>query len=113
MLQEWNYYFTTTMRWRNLRKITVAQVQGPSTPPASCSCGPVTSSWPRTTCTSPTWWDPPRDVRCRVLRAPLGVRPRRTKELMLTGDASTSRGHRLGMVSKIFPVDDLEERALA
>ncbi len=28
MLQEWHYYFTNTMRWRNLRKITVAQVQG-------------------------------------------------------------------------------------
>jgi enoyl-CoA hydratase len=28
MLQEWHYYFTNTLRWRNLRKITVAQVQG-------------------------------------------------------------------------------------
>jgi len=29
MLQEWHYYFNNTRRWRNLRKITVAQVQGP------------------------------------------------------------------------------------
>ena len=28
MLQEWHYYFQNTLRWRNLRKITVAQVQG-------------------------------------------------------------------------------------
>ena len=28
MLQEWHYYFENTRRWRNLRKITVAQVQG-------------------------------------------------------------------------------------
>ncbi|MHB8498344.1 MAG: enoyl-CoA hydratase-related protein, partial [Acidimicrobiales bacterium] len=28
MLQEWHYYFENTLRWRNLRKITVAQVQG-------------------------------------------------------------------------------------
>jgi len=29
MLQEWHYYFTNTLRWRNLRKITIAQVHGP------------------------------------------------------------------------------------
>ena len=26
--QEWHYYFENTLRWRNLRKITVAQVHG-------------------------------------------------------------------------------------
>jgi len=29
MLQEWHYFFQNTLRWRNLRKITVAQVHGP------------------------------------------------------------------------------------
>ena len=28
MLQEWHYYFQNTLRWRNLRKITIAQVHG-------------------------------------------------------------------------------------
>ena len=28
MLQEWHYYFENTKRWRNLRKITIAQVHG-------------------------------------------------------------------------------------
>src|SRR6516164_536131 len=28
MLQEWHYYFENTRRWRNLRKITIAQVHG-------------------------------------------------------------------------------------
>jgi len=28
MLQEWHYFFENTRRWRNLRKITIAQVQG-------------------------------------------------------------------------------------
>jgi enoyl-CoA hydratase len=28
MLQEWHFYFQNTLRWRNLRKITIAQVQG-------------------------------------------------------------------------------------
>jgi len=27
-LQEWHYFFANTMRWRNLRKITIAQVNG-------------------------------------------------------------------------------------
>ena len=28
MLQEWHYFFENTKRWRNLRKITIAQVHG-------------------------------------------------------------------------------------
>jgi enoyl-CoA hydratase len=28
LLQEWHYFFENTLRWRNLRKITVAQVHG-------------------------------------------------------------------------------------
>jgi enoyl-CoA hydratase len=28
MLQEWHYFFSNTLRWRNLRKITIAQVHG-------------------------------------------------------------------------------------
>src|SRR6201996_626137 len=28
MLGEWHYFFTNTLRWRNLRKITIAQVHG-------------------------------------------------------------------------------------
>src|SRR4051812_22684286 len=28
MLQEWHYYFQNTLRWRNLRKITIAEVHG-------------------------------------------------------------------------------------
>jgi len=29
MLQEWHHFFQNTLRWRNLRKITIAQVHGP------------------------------------------------------------------------------------
>src|SRR6201992_125953 len=28
MLQEWHYYFQNTLRWRNLRKITIGQAHG-------------------------------------------------------------------------------------
>jgi enoyl-CoA hydratase len=40
--------------------------------------------------------------------------PRKAKELMLTGDAlDVQEAHRLGMVSKIFPTDELSEKTLA
>ena len=36
--------------------------------------------------------------------------PRKTKELMLTGDSiDADEAHRLGMVSKIFPADELAD----
>jgi len=39
--------------------------------------------------------------------------PRKTKELMLTGDSlSVDEAHSLGMVSKIFPGDELSDRTL-
>src|SRR3546814_21083189 len=39
--------------------------------------------------------------------------PRKTKELMLTGDSiSVDEAHQLGMVSKIFPLDDLADRTV-
>lgn len=28
MLQEWHHFFANTRRWRDLRKITIAQVHG-------------------------------------------------------------------------------------
>ena len=43
MLQEWHYFFENTQRWRNLRKITIAQVHGDGLRRrASCSCGRAT-----------------------------------------------------------------------
>src|SRR5687768_6640908 len=85
MLQEWHYYFENTRRWRNLRKITVAQVQG--TRLGMCGLEYFAHPWE------------------------LG--PRKTKELMLTGDSiDVDEAHRLGMVSKVFPRDDLSDRTL-
>ena len=113
MLQEWHYFFENTKRWRNLRKITIAQVHG------TVYAAGLMLMW---ACDLIVAADdalrrrrrhPARHVRRRVLRAPVGVRPRKTKELMLTGDAiDAEEAHRLGMVSKVFPVDDLAERTL-
>jgi len=115
MLQEWHYFFQNTLRWRNLRKITIAQVHG------TVYAAGLMLMW-----------------ACDLIVAadnvkfadPVGVRlgmcgmeyfghpwefgPRRAKELMLTGDSlSVEEAHRIGMVSKIFPTDDLSERTVA
>ncbi len=115
MLQEWNYYFQNTLRWRNLRKITVAQVQGTVYAAGLMlmwACDLIVAA-------DNVYFADVVGTRlgmCGVeyFGHPWEFGPRRTKELMLTGDAiDVHEAHRLGMVSKIFPVDDLDERTLA
>jgi enoyl-CoA hydratase len=115
MLQEWHYFFQNTLRWRNLRKITIAQVHGDV-----YSAG-LMLMW-----------------ACDLIIAAEGTRfadvvgtrlgmcgmeyfahpwefgPRKTKELMLTGDSITAEeAYSLGMVSKIFPADQLADDTVA
>ena len=115
MLQEWHFYFQNTLRWRNLRKITVAQVQGTVYAAGLMlmwACDLIVAA-------DNVYFADVVGTRlgmCGVeyFGHPWEFGPRRTKELMLTGDAiDVQEAHRLGMVSKIFPVDDLEERTLA
>ncbi|HLN18469.1 MAG TPA: enoyl-CoA hydratase [Acidimicrobiales bacterium] len=114
MLQEWHYFFQNTLRWRNLRKITVAQVQG------TVFAAGLMLMW---ACDLIVAAD--NALFADVVGTRLGMcgveyfghpwefGPRRTKELMLTGDAlDVQEAHRLGMVSKIFPTDELSERTL-
>jgi enoyl-CoA hydratase len=114
MLQEWHYFFQNTIRWRNLRKVTVAQVQG------TVYAAGLMLMW---ACDLIVASDDAEfaDVvgtrlgMCGVeyFAHPWEFGPRRTKELMLTGDSlSVDEAHRLGMVSKVFPKDELSERTL-
>ena len=114
MLQEWHYFFQNTLRWRNLRKITVAQVQG------TVYAAGLMLMW---ACDLIVAAD---DVRfADVVGTRLGMcgveyfahpwefGPRKTKELMLTGDSiDVDEAHALGMVSKVFPRADLEANTL-
>jgi len=44
---------------------------------------------------------------------PFEFGPRKAKELLLTGDSiDAEEAHQLGMVSKVFPADELSERTL-
>jgi enoyl-CoA hydratase len=114
MLQEWHYFFENTRRWRNLRKITIGQAHG------DVYAAGLMLLW---ACDLIVAADNARfaDVvgtrlgMCGVeyFAHPWEFGPRKAKELLLTGDALTAEdAHQLGMVSKLFPADQLADRTV-
>lgn len=114
MLQEWHYFFENTRRWRNLRKITIGQAHG------DVYAAGLMLLW---ACDLIVAADTARfaDVvgtrlgMCGVeyFAHPWEFGPRKAKELLLTGDALTAEdAHQLGMVSKLFPEDELGDRTV-
>jgi enoyl-CoA hydratase len=114
-LQEWHYFFENTSRWRRLRKITLAQVHGTvySAGLMLMWCCDLILAAQDT-------------IFCDVVGTRLGMcgmeyfahpwefGPRKTKELMLTSDAiDAEEAYRLGMLTKIYPKDQLAEKTLA
>jgi enoyl-CoA hydratase/carnithine racemase len=115
MLQEWHYYFENTRRWRNLRKITIGQAHGDVYAAGLMllwSCDLIV-------CDESTRFADVVGTRlgmCGVeyFAHPWELGPRKAKELLLTGDAiDADEAHRLGMISKVFPADQLEEQTIA
>jgi len=113
-LQEWHYFFDNTRRWRELRKITVASVQGNAISAALMliwACDLIVAS------------DDAKfsDVVAVRLGMP-GVEyfghpwefgPRLAKELLLTGDSlDAESAYRLGIVSKVFAPDELQDKTV-
>jgi enoyl-CoA hydratase len=114
MLQEWHYFFENTLRWRNLRMVTIAQVHG------NVYAAGLMLMW---CCDLIVAADDTQFAD--VVGARLGMcgleyfahpwefGPRKAKELLLTGDSlGSEEAYRLGMVSKIFPVHELADRTL-
>jgi enoyl-CoA hydratase len=114
MLQEWHYFFDNTRRWRNLRKITIGQAHGDVYAAALMllwACDLIVAA------DDTTFADVvgARLGMCGVeyFGHPWEFGPRKAKELLLTGDSlSVDEAHQLGMVSKVFPKDDLADRTL-
>jgi enoyl-CoA hydratase len=114
MLQEWHYYFENTRRWRNLRKITVAQVHGP------VYAAGLMLMWAcdLIVCADDVVFADVVGTRLGMcgleyFAHPWEFGPRKTKELMLTGDSlDVDEAHRIGMVSKVFPRAELEDSTL-
>src|SRR4051795_3817093 len=114
MLQEWHHYFENTRRWRNLRKITVAQVHGDVYAAALMlmwACDLIVAA-------EGTRFADVVGTRLGMCGVEYFAHPwefgaRKTKELMLTGDSlSVDEAHAMGMVSKVFPGDELADRTL-
>ncbi len=112
--QEWHYYYENTKRWRNLRKITIAQVHG-----NVLSAG-LMLAW---CCDLIVAADD--TVFADVVGTRLGMYgveyfahpwefgPRKAKELLLTGDSlGADEAHALGMVSKVFGAAKISERTV-
>jgi enoyl-CoA hydratase/carnithine racemase len=114
MLQEWHYFFDNTRRWRNLRKITIGQAHGDVYAAALMllwACDLIVAA------DSARFTDVvgARLGMCGVeyFAHPWEFGPRKAKELLLTGDSIDAHdAHALGMVSKVFPDDDLADRTV-
>ncbi|SNQ52238.1 putative enoyl-CoA hydratase EchA13 [Frankia canadensis] len=112
--QEWHYYFHNTRRWRDLRKITIAQVHG-----NVLSAG-LMLAWccDLIVAAEDTVFADVVATRlgmCGVeyFAHPWEFGPRRAKELLLTGDSlGATEAHALGMVSKVFGADEISERTV-
>jgi enoyl-CoA hydratase len=114
MLQEWHYFFENTRRWRNLRKITIGQAHGDVYAAGLMllwACDLIVAA-------EGTRFADVVGARlgmCGVeyFAHPWEFGPRKAKELLLTGDSiDAEEAHGLGMVSKIFPQEQLEERTV-
>lgn len=112
--QEWHYFFENTRRWRNLRKITIAEVQGMVLSAGlmlAWCCDLIVAS------EDAVFADVvgTRLGMCGVefFGHPWEFGPRKAKELLLTGDSlSADEAHVLGMVSKVFPDSELSDNAV-
>ena len=110
MLQEWHYFFENTRRWRNLRKITIGQVHGAGLRGRADADVGVRPDRGRRRTRRFADVVGTRLGMCGVeyFAHPWEFGPRKAKELLLTGDSiDADEAHRLGMVSKVFPPDEL------
>ena len=102
MLQEWHYFFQNTLRWRNLRKITIAQAHGPVFAAGLMvmwSCDLIVAA------EDATFADVvgQRLGMCGVeyFGHPWEFGARKAKELLLTGDSmGAEEAFRLGMLTR-------------
>jgi len=113
-LQEWHHFFQNTLRWRNLRKITIAQTQGP------VYAGGLMLAWAcdLITASETTRFADVVATRLGLCGAeyfahPFELGPRRAKELLLTGDSlDAEEAYRIGMVARVFPDAEIDELTL-
>jgi enoyl-CoA hydratase len=113
--QEWHFFLDNTLRWRNLRKVTICQVQGP----AYLAAAMVAWACDFIVCAEDATFGDMAATRfgndhVEYFGHPWEMGARKAKEFLMLGDTITAEeGYRLGMVTKIFPTDRLDELTLA
>ncbi|MFR9804067.1 enoyl-CoA hydratase [Pseudonocardia sp. RS010] len=113
-LQEWHYFVQNTRRWRDLRKVTIASVQGP------VYAAGLMLMWACDLIVADTTAEFADVVGARLgmcgveyFAHPWEFGRRRAKDLLLTGDSLTvQEAYRLGMVSRVFEAGELEDKTL-
>lgn len=113
--QEHRFYLDETRRWRDLQKVTIASVQGPVYSAGLMlmwACDLIVAD------TTASFADVvgTRLGMCGVeyFAHPWELGTRRTKDLLLTGDAlGVDEAYQIGMVSRVFEEGTLEEKTLA
>jgi len=99
MLQEWHYFFENTRRWRNLRKITIGQAHG------DVYAAGLMLLWACDLIVSAEGANFAEVVGTRLGMS--GV-----EYFAHPWEFGADEAHRLGMVSKVFPADELNDRTL-
>jgi enoyl-CoA hydratase len=113
-LQEWHFFVQNTRRWRDLRKITIASVQGP------VYAAGLMLMWACDLIVADTTADFADVVGARLgmcgveyFAHPWEFGRRRAKDLLLTGDSlSADEAYEIGAVNKVFPAGTLEQNTL-
>jgi enoyl-CoA hydratase len=113
-LQEYHFFLANTRRWRELRKITIASVQGGVIAAGLMlmwACDLVVAD-------ETAYFADPVGPRLGINGVEYFAHPwewgtRRAKDLLLTGDSlSADEAYEIGAVNKVFPAGTLEQNTL-
>jgi enoyl-CoA hydratase len=113
-LQEWHFFLDNTLRWRNLRKVTICQLQGP----AYLAAAMVAWACDFIVCAENAEFGDMAATRfgndhVEYFAHPWEMGIRRTKQFLMLGETiGAEEAYRIGMINKIFPTDRLEELTL-
>jgi enoyl-CoA hydratase len=113
-LQEYHFFLANTRRWRELRKVTIASVQGGVIAAGLMlmwACDLIVAD-------ETAYFSDPVGPRLGINGVEYFAHPwewgsRRAKDLLLTGDSlSADEAYEIGAVNKVFPAGTLEQNTL-
>ncbi len=110
----WERFFENTMRWRDLPKPTIAQVQGYCIMGGmmiASACDLIIASEDAQFADRAVGWG---GGHVQFFSMPWDLGPRKAKEYLFTGEfIGAAEAHRLGLVNRVVPREKLEEETMA